>query len=197
MGNYNAWVLSGGGAKGCFQAGSIYYLGTKNLEFKPDVIAGCSVGALNSLLPAQEWEWPLPNIADLVDIWLQLNDESDMYEMSDEAKEFDDDRFNNILTNAVGLGLTQISDFFLGGSYGPEKSEYGNYEIDFYKEARIAQANTGSQRRRSRTSLAGRVASVLIPGHAISTIIIGQSAAQISDAIDDFAKFNLCLHSSQ
>jgi predicted acylesterase/phospholipase RssA len=188
MGNYNAWVLSGGGAKGCFQAGSIYYLGTKNLEFKPDVIAGCSVGALNSLLPAQEWEWPLPNIADLVDIWLQLNDESDMYEMSDEAKEFDDDRFNNILTNAVGLGLTQISDFFLGDSYGPEKSEYGNYEIDFYKEARIAQANTGSQRRRSRTSLAGRVTSILIPGHAISTIIIGQSAAQISDAIDDFAK---------
>ncbi len=189
MRNYNAWVLSGGGAKGCFQAGSIYYLGTKNLEFKPDIITGCSVGALNSLLPAQEWEWPLQNISDLVDIWLQLNEESDMYEVSDEAKEFDDDRFNNVLTSAVELGLTQISDFFIGGGYGPEKSEYGNYEIDFYKEARLAQANINSERRGSRAGLVARIALIVFaPGHATGAIALSQSAAQISDAIEDFAK---------
>lgn len=45
------WVLSGGGGRGAFQAGAIFYLATVEKEF-PHYVAGISVGALNGLAVA-------------------------------------------------------------------------------------------------------------------------------------------------
>lgn len=65
-----AFVLSGGGSKGAFQAGVIYQLLNKGIL--PDVVYGTSVGALNaagiSYLSSDE----------LKDIWLGIKGESDI-----------------------------------------------------------------------------------------------------------------------
>ncbi|PJA30326.1 MAG: hypothetical protein CO189_00255 [candidate division Zixibacteria bacterium CG_4_9_14_3_um_filter_46_8] len=67
-----ALVLSGGGAKGCFQVGALDYLiNTKNLSF--DLICGVSVGALNGAMIAQS-DFEL-----LKQVWLNITSARDTY----------------------------------------------------------------------------------------------------------------------
>lgn len=46
-----AFVLSGGGAKGSFQVGALRFLYTRGVA--PDIICGCSVGAINGVKLAE------------------------------------------------------------------------------------------------------------------------------------------------
>ena len=87
------WLLSGGGAKGSFQAGAIAYLGREEQmeDYYPDLIAGTSVGAINSILPAHGWKdrrggYDGEYINRLIRIWLDLETSTDMYVPSDETK---------------------------------------------------------------------------------------------------------------
>ncbi len=68
-----ALVLSGGGAKGCFQVGALDYLiNEEGLDF--NIICGVSVGALNGAMIAQG------DIMGLKDIWTNIKSADDIYE---------------------------------------------------------------------------------------------------------------------
>ena len=182
----NVWVLSGGGAKGCFQAGAIHHLATHNTAYQPDTIAGTSVGALNSLLPAQSWEWPLQNIADLMQVWLDLGDTSDMFQISAGAKLFENDRFNQTLLAAAGFNLASLSDFLIGGNYAPDAEEFEGYEIDFFP----SESNRDVRARRtSRFRLAARfLAKILVPSPSINLSLDADTAFQVADLVTDLGK---------
>ncbi len=182
----NVWVLSGGGAKGCFQAGAIHHLATHRDTYRPDSIAGTSVGAINSLLPAQNWEWPLQNIADLVDVWLQLSDEDDMFEVSAQARSFEDDRFNQSLLAASGFSLTTLADFMLGGRYEPEPAEFDGDEIDYFPSPTSAD---NRERRRGRLRLVTRfLVKLFVPSPSVNLSVDAGTALQTVDLIGDLGQ---------
>lgn len=182
----NVWVLSGGGAKGCFQAGAIHHLATSDQTYRPDTIAGTSVGAINSLLAAQSWEWPLQNIADLVDVWLSLEDEQDMFVASDATRSFEGDRFNQSLLAAAGFNLASLADFLLGGNYAPDESEFEGYEIDFFPPPTT---NDRRRRRRGRLRIAARfLAKLLVPSPSINLALDGGTAYQLGDLVGDLGR---------
>ncbi|HPR64852.1 MAG TPA: patatin-like phospholipase family protein [Thermoanaerobaculia bacterium] len=66
-----ALVLSGGGAKGAFQAGVIESLQIKNIAF--GFVSGVSVGALNAVMVAQN------QIPEMVKMWQQIKSSKDVY----------------------------------------------------------------------------------------------------------------------
>lgn len=66
MPNKVALVLSGGGAKGAFQAGALQYLDTRG--FKYDLISGVSVGSLNGGMIAQN------KLSQLLQLWGSISD---------------------------------------------------------------------------------------------------------------------------
>jgi predicted acylesterase/phospholipase RssA len=66
--NKKALVLSGGGAKGSFEVGAVKYLWEKG--YRPDIICGVSVGALNA---AKLAECKDTSAAELEAIWRKLN----------------------------------------------------------------------------------------------------------------------------
>jgi predicted acylesterase/phospholipase RssA len=68
-----AFVLSGGGARGDFQAGALDYLIGQKIE--PDIIVSTSVGSLNGLMLAHGPK-AMPRLRD---IWMSLRRNSDMY----------------------------------------------------------------------------------------------------------------------
>lgn len=77
------WALGGGGAKGSFQVGALLYLAKKYDRYRPEALSGTSVGAINSLLIAQDGREGLDR---LKDIWLSLQNTRDMYEQSKEVR---------------------------------------------------------------------------------------------------------------
>jgi NTE family protein len=62
-------VLSGGGAKGAYQAGALSYLA--EVGFKPHMIAGTSIGALNGAVLASHQPFPLA-VRRLNELWDRL-----------------------------------------------------------------------------------------------------------------------------
>ncbi|MFO7846797.1 MAG: patatin-like phospholipase family protein, partial [Balneolaceae bacterium] len=60
-------IMSGGGSKGAFQAGVIEQLSKQG--WKPDAVAGISVGALNGVMVATG------KAGELVSIWKDLREE--------------------------------------------------------------------------------------------------------------------------
>ena len=74
-------ALSGGGAKGSFEVGSLKYLYSKIPNFSPDVIIGTSVGSINGIKLA-EGEGKIGSydlgLVGLEKIWLNLKDDEDM-----------------------------------------------------------------------------------------------------------------------
>lgn len=66
-------VLAGGGAKGAYQVGVLKYLSEK-LNFKPDMIAGTSIGALNGSFLASHQPFDLA-VKSLEDVWDKIGRE--------------------------------------------------------------------------------------------------------------------------
>lgn len=100
-----ALILSGGGARGAYQAGvvqGIYeVLKSASIPMKIDHFSGVSAGAINASYLASLWEDPENALKSLVDMWSQLKS-SDIY-----------------YTDAVNLGkigLKWVSDLSLGGA---------------------------------------------------------------------------------
>ena len=73
-------ALSGGGARGSFQMGAIDCLYTV-FGYRPDVIAGTSVGSVNALVLAQASSSndKLTQMTKLRSIWLSLTGPNDFY----------------------------------------------------------------------------------------------------------------------
>jgi NTE family protein len=102
-----ALILSGGGARGAYQAGvaqGIYeVLKAESIPMKIDHFSGVSAGAINAAYLASLWDDQEKAIKNLVDLWSQLKS-SDIY-----------------YTDAVNLGkigLKWVSDLSLGGTLG-------------------------------------------------------------------------------
>lgn len=102
-----ALILSGGGARGAYQAGvaqGIYeVLKSAGLPMKIDHFSGVSAGAINAAHLASQWNDQEHAIKTLVDLWSQLKS-SDIY-----------------YTDAINLGkigLKWVSDLSLGGATG-------------------------------------------------------------------------------
>ncbi|HMV13232.1 MAG TPA: patatin-like phospholipase family protein [Nitrosomonas sp.] len=68
--NKKALILSGGGAKGCFEVGAVKQLWSKG--WRPDIICGVSVGALNAAKLAERKD---TSPAELEEIWRELRPE--------------------------------------------------------------------------------------------------------------------------
>ncbi|TGL99718.1 patatin-like phospholipase family protein [Leptospira jelokensis] len=66
MAKKKALVLSGGGARGAYQAGVLRYL--EEIGWKPDIICGTSVGAINACAIGSGMD-----SKELSNLWLQLN----------------------------------------------------------------------------------------------------------------------------
>lgn len=71
MGKKRALVLSGGGARGAYQAGVLRYL--EEIHWKPDIICGTSVGAINACAIGSGM-----NSSRLSELWLRLNQKNIM-----------------------------------------------------------------------------------------------------------------------
>ncbi|XDD55597.1 patatin-like phospholipase family protein [Leptospira sp. WS4.C2] len=71
MGKKRALVLSGGGARGAYQAGVLRYL--EEIHWKPDIICGTSVGAINACAIGSGM-----NSSRLSNLWLKLNQKNIM-----------------------------------------------------------------------------------------------------------------------
>lgn len=71
-----ALVLSGGGSRGDFQVGAVRYLYDRGL--RPDIICGCSVGALNGAKLAETGD-PMTAVQSLEAIWMRLEQNADMW----------------------------------------------------------------------------------------------------------------------
>lgn len=102
-----ALILSGGGARGAYQAGvvqGIYeVLKSSGLPMKIDHFSGVSAGAINASYLASLWDDQERAVKNLVDLWSQLKS-SDIY-----------------YTDAVNLGkigLKWVSELSLGGATG-------------------------------------------------------------------------------
>ncbi len=61
-----ALVLSGGGARGAYQAGVVKYL--EEIQWKPDIICGTSVGAINASAIGSGMD-----SKKLIELWLNLD----------------------------------------------------------------------------------------------------------------------------
>ena len=77
-------VLAGGGARGAFQVGVINYLA--EINFKPNVIAGASIGALNGAVIASTSSMQLASKR-LFHLWEELgNRRSEILKINEDAK---------------------------------------------------------------------------------------------------------------
>lgn len=73
-----ALVLSGGGAKGIFQVGALRYIFTET-DWKPDIIAGVSVGALHTAILSKHTHKDLA-VEELEHIWFdRIKSKNDIY----------------------------------------------------------------------------------------------------------------------
>jgi predicted acylesterase/phospholipase RssA len=80
-----AIVLSGGGAKGSFEVGALFYLRDIWNDIHPSIVCGTSVGAINALAVAERADGT--GIDTLETIWLGLQVPSDMYIPSPEFQQ--------------------------------------------------------------------------------------------------------------
>ena len=87
-----AVVLCGGGAKGAYQIGALKAL--KKVGFKPDIITGTSVGALNGAFAVMN------DIKRAENIWSNLNME-DIFSFSDNQKDITKVKSMSELTSSL------------------------------------------------------------------------------------------------
>jgi predicted acylesterase/phospholipase RssA len=76
-----ALVLSGGGAKGSFEVGALVFLYGRGV--RPDIICGCSVGAINGAKLAEGEGAASQGLKSLLRIWLELRRNEDMFQSED------------------------------------------------------------------------------------------------------------------
>ena len=121
-----ALVLSGGGAKGCFEAGALQYLWNER-GYRPDIICGVSVGAINAV---KLGEGRARAADELVELWLSNASAPDRIFRRDHyptllaryldyaTKQLGDAAMEAALLSAVGFFAGPIIGPLLGGPVG-------------------------------------------------------------------------------
>jgi NTE family protein len=110
--NLTAIVLSGGGAKGSFEVGALFYMREIWSSIQPRIVCGTSVGAINGVAVAESDDGA--GIGKLETIWLGLQYNSDMYTLSPEFEQvFSDLGINvaDVVLHGGGLPFSGISGF--------------------------------------------------------------------------------------
>ena len=111
MGTIRTLVLSGGGGRGAFHAGVYQYLSQRHKpgvddghqgEWKPDIIVGTSIGAVNGAAIIQGME-----ADDLVTFWRSLR-EHDIQGLPPYMKGIARWVVNKIIKNTIGVALPQV-----------------------------------------------------------------------------------------
>ncbi len=148
-------LLSGGGAKGCFQAGALAFLG--ELAFRPKLICGTSVGSINAALPAAKGQ---AGIQELVDIWLSLRSDADMYVISPEGRRFAE----TLVSKVSGFGFEDVPGLVIGEPLGVPDRLMPNARTPEERERR-------RRRRRVKNFLAAATAIGLAPPSVTSTAL--------------------------
>jgi predicted acylesterase/phospholipase RssA len=117
-------LLSGGGAKGCFQAGAIGFLAsTQDPLFRPKLICGTSVGAINGVLAAENAILGgVERVQTLLRIWLNLETSTDFFDVSPDLARADRD-LPSWIKDTTDVSLTELADYMLGEGYGLADSE--------------------------------------------------------------------------
>ena len=100
-----ALVLSGGGAKGSFQAGALQGLNDCMTGWDPGIVSGASIGAINALPVAER---ATRGIEALEQVWFSLRNSDDMYQPSAALKKLmgllpDDGEFGYAIKNIAGV----------------------------------------------------------------------------------------------
>lgn len=125
------YLLSGGGAKGCFQAGALGFLTEvqEEVRLRPDLVCGTSVGALNGILTTENANaGGNRRIIDLIDIWLNLNNSADFFIDSPDLTRLDSD-LPGWLKNLLGIDLTDASTSYFGGGYNLHPDEIPTWPV--------------------------------------------------------------------
>jgi Patatin-like phospholipase len=110
--NLTAIVLSGGGAKGSFEVGALFYMREIWSSIQPRIVCGTSVGAINGVAVAESDDGA--GIGKLETIWLGLQYNSDMYTLSPEFEQvFSHLGINvaDVVLHGGGLPFSGISGF--------------------------------------------------------------------------------------
>lgn len=112
-------IMSGGGAKGAFQAGVIEQL--RNSGWEPDAVAGISVGALNGIMVATG------KSNDLVQIWRDLREEQVL------KRRKIDKKAKSFLLHKLGVNKPTLGFFDNSPLKEKLKNSVGNqFRKDFY-----------------------------------------------------------------
>lgn len=112
-------IMSGGGAKGAFQAGVIEQLNQK--EWEPDAVAGISVGALNGVMVATGQS------KKLVKIWQDLREEQVL------KRRRIDRKAKSYLLHKIGVEKATLGFFDNSPLRKKLKESVGNqFKMDFY-----------------------------------------------------------------
>jgi predicted acylesterase/phospholipase RssA len=101
-----AIVLSGGGARGDFEVGALELIYERG--FRPDILVGTSVGAINAVKLAEGEGDPDQGFRGLKQIWLSLLHNSDMWEPEPWISEINA-RFARALVNGQSLDIAEPS----------------------------------------------------------------------------------------
>jgi NTE family protein len=102
-----ALILSGGGARGAYQAGVVQgiheVLKSEKIPMKIDQFSGVSAGAINASFLAAEWSDPDNAVKKLVDLWAQIKSE---------------DIYNTDAVSLGKIGLKWMGELSFGGLTG-------------------------------------------------------------------------------
>lgn len=104
--NKKALILSGGGAKGCFEVGAVKHLWETG--WRPDIICGVSVGALNAAKLAERKD---SSATELEEIWRELRPEK-----QGGRAVYSKDYFVNLLSKWIPNMLVDGIDDAIGGT---------------------------------------------------------------------------------
>ncbi|MBN8537842.1 MAG: patatin-like phospholipase family protein [Deltaproteobacteria bacterium] len=118
-----ALILSGGGARGSYQAGVVQgiheVLKAEKIPMKIDQFSGVSAGAINASFLAAEWQDPENAVKKLVDLWSQIRSE---------------DVYNTGAVSLGKIGLQWMGELSFGGLTGSSTPGRALLDTDPLKE---------------------------------------------------------------
>lgn len=126
-----ALILSGGGARGAYQAGAVQgiYEVLKSEKIPMDInqFSGVSAGAINASFLASEWQNPEEAVKKLVDLWSQIKSE---------------DIYNTDAVSLGKIGLKWMGELSFGGLTGNSTPGRALLDTDPLKEFLKKNLNT-------------------------------------------------------
>lgn len=176
------YLLGGGGAKGCFQAGALGFLAEieEDENLQPDLVCGTSVGALNGILTTENANVrDNRRIIDLIDIWLSLENSDDFFVINPAVERLNDD-LPDYLQNLTGIDVEDTAYDYFGGGYNLHPDE-----VPIWDDKLVGRSVAFDNMLKG-LAIAGAPGWGRIPGVLEGTFLLGGvTFDMISDAIEE------------